>query len=613
MIKRRTTPLKSNEVGALIVSPTRELARQIYHVFQTIFGSSTTDQNDSKGVVFPRAQLVVGGTDIGVDLKRMRDDGPDLVIATPGRLLDLLQRENFPMTTKELETLILDEADVLLDLGFEKELNLILDLVPRQRRTGLFSATQTKGVRALARAGMRNPVTISVQVRRRTVDGDSSTATMSRIPTRLQSYFHVCEVEDKLDVLVRFLRTKVGCSKAIVFVTTCACVDYFMAILSQVRRLSNISILGLHGRMNQKKRDATFKSFNDASTDERGCVLLCTDVAARGLDVPDVDWILQFDPPKDPDFFVHRIGRTARAGRAGRALLLLLPNETAYVDYLRFKSVPITRWTGDEEEEKDATPYKSQRAKLLSEVRRIATSDRAIMENGTRAFVSAIQAYKSHLLRDVFSLSALPLGRLANMFGLVQLPTMPELKRKDATVGFIAPKPSIDVDRVRYKNKTRERQRQERLKREKEERGGKTKAEVAEERRRQRDERAREEARRQKREAENGKKKKRKRKGKNRRMLEEWDALAKEERLYKRLKKGKISQREYDLQIRGLDELLEDHDSSEEEENEMETEKKKKKKRGRKNRKSGSFGRGKRGRAGNTRKGGRRQKKWTKR
>ena len=261
IILRREVKLKPHEVGAIIISPTRELAKQIYHVFRG-FGKESNIE----------ATLLVGGTNVNEDLENLKKIQPDILIATPGRLLDIIQRASFSMKLSELEVLVLDEADVLLDLGFENTLNDIFSALPRQRRTGLFSATQTNAVRKLARAGLRNPVTVNVKIRKTREGGQC------KIPTQLQSHYRVCETREKLCFLVNFLNNQVGKKhkKAIVFTTTCASVDFFSSTLPHLEELRDIRFVSLHGKMTQKKRERAFDEFNKASVEKQGCVLICT-------------------------------------------------------------------------------------------------------------------------------------------------------------------------------------------------------------------------------------------------------------------------------------------------------------------------------------------------
>lgn len=552
ILLRREEKLKDKEIGAIVISPTRELAKQIYQVYSGLFAQ---ESNVS-------AALLVGGTNVSTNLETLKLVQPDILIATPGRLLDIIQRAEFSMKLSELEVLVLDEADVLLDLGFENTLNEILSSLPRQRRTGLFSATQTQAVRALARAGLRNPVSVNVQIRTKRTDQISSS--QRQTPTQLQSHYRVCNTKEKICFLVSFIEKHVrkNRSKAIVFVTTCASVDFFISTMPFLSQLQDTQFVALHGKMTQKCRESAFDEFNKASTEKQGCVLICTDVAARGLDVPDVSWIVQFDPPKEPDFFVHRVGRTARAGRSGKALILLLEEELEFVDFLTVKGIPITELNENKEEEKTNSEKVTCFKQIVRTFRSIASKDRDVMDKGVRAFVSFVRAYKSHILKHIFDFQNLRLGYLAMMFGVLQLPKMPELKHENALLGYEAPEISVDVDSIQYKDKFREKHRRKQLKIKKEK-----------EKNRPPETKKRNEKIQSRNEKGKKKEKKRKRKGKNKRMVEEWNALAKEERLHKRLKKGKITKDEYERLIRGLDEEEEKRAAREEDEDGSDDEK----------------------------------------
>ena len=156
-----------------------------------------------------------------------------------------------------------------------------------------------------------------------------------KLPTQLQLLYRLCPVNAKLWHLVNFIREHRSC-KMIVYFLTCACVDFYESAVKEL--LPESSTIALHGKMKQKQRESALGVFTEQSSG----VLMCTDIAARGLDIPGVDWIVQFDPPQDPAAFVHRVGRTARMGREGNAIVFLSPNsEASYVDFLRIRGVEI--------------------------------------------------------------------------------------------------------------------------------------------------------------------------------------------------------------------------------------------------------------------------------
>lgn len=184
---------------------------------------------------------------------------------------------------------------------------------------------------------MRNPVRVAVKV-------ESKTKEEQKTPRGLTNHYQISPVEEKLARLIEFLQAHPS-SKIILYFLTCASVEFYGKVLADIPALKGwrgkgdkgVPVLPMHGKMPTKKRNGHLEAFTSATQ----AVLLCTDVAARGLDIPDVDWIIQFDPPQDPNQFVHRIGRTARMGKRGSSLVFLLPKEDAYADFLRGKQIPI--------------------------------------------------------------------------------------------------------------------------------------------------------------------------------------------------------------------------------------------------------------------------------
>lgn len=310
ILSRRPEPWSPGETGALILTPTRELATQIAGVVKPFL------QDVSLNLI-----LLIGGKDLQENIAGINTQGAHVVVATPGRLVDVLSRQdcNLASCVRSLEVLVLDEADRLLELGFEQSINTVLSYLPKQRRTGLFSATLNQDVKALIRAGMRNPVTITVKDKQTSAD-------LTPTPKSLSNSYLVCEAERKVLALFTLLQN-LHDQKVIVFFATCASVNYFGTL---TRRLfPEMSILYLHGKMHSR-RQKLFTQFSNC----RSGSLMCTDVMARGVDFPSVDWVIQFDPPSCTKSFVHRCGRTARMGRKGRALVMLLPSEMPYVEFL---------------------------------------------------------------------------------------------------------------------------------------------------------------------------------------------------------------------------------------------------------------------------------------
>ncbi|GAX83788.1 hypothetical protein CEUSTIGMA_g11213.t1 [Chlamydomonas eustigma] len=462
-LRRLEEPLTKHQVGAVIISPTRELARQIFTVAQPFFQSV-------QGLT---AQILVGGTDPALDVSHFKEQGAHVLVGTPGRIDDVIKRCGTSiMDFKRLEVLVLDEADRLLDMGFKNQLDTIMACLPKQRRTGLFSATQTEAVEALARAGLRNPVRVNVAVtsaNRQAGAGLSSTSgadVMQKTPTGLNIQYVVCEADQKLQELVLFLQ-KYSSQKIIVYFLTCNCVDFASIALKKLgpQHLPGLQFRALHGRMKQAARESTLESYTKL---QAGC-LLCTDLAARGLDIPDVNWILQFDPPQDPSSFVHRVGRTARMGRIGHALVMIMPHETSYVEFLQLRKVPlleVDRLGGMIDESVSREPAQGfpktigPQDPLLQVLRKEAEADREVMEAGTRAFVSYVRGYKEHHCKYIFRIQDLNLGRLATLFALLRLPKMPEVKKARGQLEHFTPS-LVNPDTVKFKDKAREKQRQQ--------------------------------------------------------------------------------------------------------------------------------------------------------
>ncbi|KAF1377865.1 hypothetical protein PFLUV_G00205180 [Perca fluviatilis] len=430
LLLKREEKLKKMQVGALVVTPTRELALQISEVMEHFIQK------------FPQFTqiLLIGGTNPIDDVEKFKDQGANIVIATPGRLEDMFRRKadglDLAGSVRSLDVLVLDEADRLLDMGFETSLNTILGYLPKQRRTGLFSATQTQELEKLVRAGLRNPVRIAVKEK-----GVAATASQ-KTPSRLSNYYTICRSEDKFNNLVAFLRQHKH-EKNLVFFSTCACVEYYGRALETL--VKKVTVHCIHGKMKNKRN----KIFADFRALKSG-ILVCTDVMARGIDIPDVNWVLQYDPPSSASAFVHRCGRTARIGNQGNALVFLLPMEESYVKFLSInQKCPLQKMllTGDVVD-------------VLPKVKAMALADRAMFDRGMRAFVSFVQAYAKHECSLIFRIKDVDFAALARGFALLRLPKMPELRGKHFP-DF--PATTVDTETIRYKDKHREKQRQKML------------------------------------------------------------------------------------------------------------------------------------------------------
>lgn len=276
-------------IQALILSPTRELAIQVAEEIGNI--------GRAKRI---RAVPVYGGQPIERQIRALKSGVP-IVIGTPGRLLDHIHRGTIKLD--HVRYLVLDEADEMLDMGFIDDMEEILEHVPAARQTMLFSATMPRPILSLTKRYMRAPQMVTVNKEEITV------------PLIEQYYF---EMRDKVEGVARLLDAGID-GKMIIFCRTKRGVDDLVAALGSRGYIAD----GLHGDLSQTQRDRVMKKFREGRLD----ILIATDVAARGLDVDNVQYVINYDIPQDPESYVHRIGRTGRAGNTGVALTFILPRE----------------------------------------------------------------------------------------------------------------------------------------------------------------------------------------------------------------------------------------------------------------------------------------------
>ncbi|MDQ7819031.1 MAG: DEAD/DEAH box helicase [Armatimonadota bacterium] len=291
---------------ALVLVPTRELALQVAQDLQAL--------GQPRGL---RPAALFGGASMDAQIQELRR-GPHLIVATPGRLLDHLRRGTVRLDAAA--TVILDEADRMLDMGFLPDVTRILGHTPRTRQTALFSATMPAEVRAVAEAQMRQPVWIRI------------TADRPTVPTVTQFYLEVAE-QDKVRALRRLLRTE-PVEAALVFRRTQHRADRLARALARDLRVGL-----LHGGLPQGARLRALREFASRRTP----VLVATNVAARGLDLPEVSHVINFDMPEDVETYIHRVGRTARAGRPGVAITFVSQHDIAMFDDLRRALGPALR------------------------------------------------------------------------------------------------------------------------------------------------------------------------------------------------------------------------------------------------------------------------------
>ena len=364
-------------LGAVVITPTRELALQIFGQLSDLMAHG---HRQTFG-------LVMGGANRRNEAEKL-ERGTNILVATPGRLLDHMQNtKGFHFAN--LQCLVIDEADRLLDEGFEQEMMAIVKLLPKERQTALFSATQTKKVEDLARAALRGvPTYVGV-------DDAETEATVST----LEQGFVVCPSEKRFLLLFTFLKRNAH-KKIMVFFSSCNSVKFHSELLNYI----DVPCTDIHGKQKQAKRTTTFFDFCKA----KAGTLLCTDVAARGLDIPYVDWIIQYDPPDDPKEYIHRVGRTARgAAGIGRALLFLLPEELGFLKYLRAARCSMNEYDFPD----------SKVANVQPQLEKLIEKNYYLNRSAKDAYRGYLLSYASQSLKHIFNVNALDLAAVAKGLG----------------------------------------------------------------------------------------------------------------------------------------------------------------------------------------------------
>ncbi|CAR28453.1 hypothetical protein ZYGR_0S00830 [Zygosaccharomyces rouxii] len=438
-----TPNLKKGHFHSLIVTPTRELSNQIQSVIQSFLEHYPDDEHPI------RSQLLVGTNQSSVrdDLANFLQNRPQILVGTPGRVLDFLQMS--AVQTKSCSVLVLDEADRLLDLSFFGDIEKILKTLPKQRRTGLFSATIGSAGSQIFKTGLRNPVKITV-------------SSKTKAPTSLGLFYTVIEPEAKIQQLLSIMNNY-KFKKCIVYFPTCISVTYFYSFMQYLQRDKKlldeeVEFFSLHGKLQTSSRQKTLDSFGKSFGK---AVLFTTDVAARGIDIPDVDLVIQLDPPSDTTMFLHRCGRTGRANKEGRAITFLNKGrEEDYIPFLEVKNVELKEMPLKIIDLPTKEPF-------YEIFKNWVLQDRARYDLGVRSYVAFIKNYMKHSASSIFRLQSLDYVGLAKMYGLFRLPRMPEINNyfQNDTIkdGWIIDQP-IDMDKFAYMDKKRENKRLELLK-----------------------------------------------------------------------------------------------------------------------------------------------------
>jgi ATP-dependent RNA helicase DDX55/SPB4 len=466
-------PNKKGFVRSIVVAPTKELAIQIYQVLKDLLAfhqpsaaylaykkvhSKDTmmfdiDEEEEKAARPPPGpyiipQLLCGGrTKLPEDLATFSDINPNVLIATPRRLVEVLNSSRVIIKRHWFDLLVMDEADRLLDANFKADLSHILDSLPKERRTGLFSASVSAAVDELVRVGMRYPFKISAKVRSKNGTLDKKT------PESLKLCYAIVKPTHKLPMLKKVLE-QAKAQKTIVYVSTRAGVDYWDRILPS---LLGVKVYPMHGDHKSEIRTKNLNRFTDAT---EPAILLTTDVLARGIDISDVDMVAQLDLPSQPKDFIHRCGRSGRAGKRGLAITFITQgNEEDYIRYLEVQGTKLEPYPNT------PTITDSEAAQMTADIRALTMQKRELHDRAAKAFVSSVQAYNKTIPSDIFNISKIDWPETGKAWGLLRWPKMPELRRHypdavpDRTLNLDMPA-DFDLINLAYADAAREEKRQ---------------------------------------------------------------------------------------------------------------------------------------------------------
>lgn len=410
-------------LGALILSPTRELGMQIFDVLRAVARMHLIS-----------AGLVIGGKDF--DTERDKVGSMNVLVGTPGRVLHHMDHVA-DLDCSGLKVLILDEADRILDMGFSKTLDAIIQNLPSDRQTLLFSATQTKDVKALARLSLKSPEYISISSAPTkpgasvAVDNGKKTSSAANLeqnakpakqaenvsredgsvgivgtPVGLSQSYTIVKQSEKLSVLWSFIKTHMK-SKMIVFLSSGKQVRFVFEAFCKLR--PGKSLLHLHGNMKQSRRTEIY----DAFCRTRNAALFATDVASRGLDFPEVEWVVQVDCPDDVGTYIHRVGRTARFKSSGRAMLLLTEGkQETFLTRLKDKNLNLH----------SVRINPGRMSSIESKITSLVTSSQELRSLAQRAFVFYLKSVFQKADKEVFDVQEIDLEALAKSFGLSVTP-----------------------------------------------------------------------------------------------------------------------------------------------------------------------------------------------
>ena len=411
--------IKEEGLAALILLPTRELAIQVFEVINKI----GKYHNFSVG-------MVIGGNDY--DKEKYIVNNMNILIGTPGRVLQHMS-ESYMFNADNLKMLVIDEADRILDEGFEDELIKLLNYLPKNRQTLLFSATLTRSLKRLVKIHMRSPEYInlsntdsvlsaieninknelSIMKINNNNSNNNSTSNNNNlndliIPKNLNQFYTIVEPENRVNILYSFLKTH-KTSKCLVFVSSRKQVRYFTEVFKHLKL--GMLFLDIHGKQKQGKRSTTFYTF---SQKRNSVVLFATDLASRGVDFPAIDWVIQLDPPEDISQYIHRVGRTARYKSEGNSVLFVSEKENNFINELKIRKINILKMKIPPNKINNITPV----------VRSLLSEHKELIELAEKAITSYIKSINLMTNKSVFNVKNIDLGKLALSYGLVSSPEM---------------------------------------------------------------------------------------------------------------------------------------------------------------------------------------------
>lgn len=396
-------------LGALIILPTRELALQVFEVLASI---TSEHLHLSMG-------LIIGGKNVKYEKEKI--ERMNILIATPGRLLQHMD-ESPGFDASQLRILVLDEVDMLLELGFANTLESILVNLGKERQTLLFSATLTKEIHNLAKLSLNKPEYISLHESRVAKGGEGATGQEEKIPMQyevpkgLSQYYMQIKIEDKLDTLFSFLRTHTK-TKSLVFFSSIKQVRFAYEAFRKLNLSRALPLFELHGKQKQPQRMAIFFGFKE----KKHASMFTTNIAARGLDFPSVDWVIQVDCPEDVATYVHRVGRTARYKAGGKSLLLMSPSEEKFITKLKTKGISLNR----------IYPNPNKALTIKSSLQSFLTEDMNLKHLAQKAFISYVRSVHLQADKEVFDVRKIDTDSLAESLGLIQAPVLRFVTKDD--------------------------------------------------------------------------------------------------------------------------------------------------------------------------------------